>query len=118
MEVTGSDASLQNAVAERPHRTYGSMMRIMLMAAGLANTYWSYALLHTVYIKNTKQYHIHHIRHTRTRYQIWLIYEYLEATSSAIYQVIDQLNWQNMYAMAFFLGLQQQIEMSSFKMSF
>ena len=52
LETTGSDASFQNAMAERPHRIYGEMMRTMLMASGLPNTYWSYAILHSVCIKN------------------------------------------------------------------
>ena len=36
----------------RRDRTYGEVMRTMIMAAGLPNMYWSYALLHAVYIKN------------------------------------------------------------------
>ena len=35
LEVTGTDNSKQNGMAERPHRTYGNMMRCVLHSAGL-----------------------------------------------------------------------------------
>ena len=59
MEPTGSDNSSQNGIAERPNRTYGDMMRTMLMGAGLDSRYWSYALVQSVFIKNRLP-HSHH----------------------------------------------------------
>ena len=52
LQVTGADNSKQNGMAERPHRTYGNMMRCVLHSAGLGPEYWSFALLHCVYLKN------------------------------------------------------------------
>ena len=52
LEITGSDASAQNGIVERPNRTFGQMMRCMLHAAELGPEFWSYALQHAVYIKN------------------------------------------------------------------
>ena len=37
---------------ERPNRTYGQMMRCLLHVADLGSEFWTYALLHAVYIKN------------------------------------------------------------------
>ena len=52
LELTGSDASAQNGVAESPNKYLGNMMRCLLHSAGLGPEYWSYALIHAVYIKN------------------------------------------------------------------
>lgn len=52
LETTGSDASFQNAIAKRPHRTHGNTMRNMLDGVGLSNKYWSAALNHAIYLKN------------------------------------------------------------------
>ena len=52
LELTGADASAQNGVAESPNKYLGNMMRCMLHSAGLGPEYWSYALIHAVYIKN------------------------------------------------------------------
>ena len=52
VEPTGSDNSSQNGIAERPNRTYGDMMRAMLLNAGLQSKYWSYALVQAVFVKN------------------------------------------------------------------
>jgi deoxyuridine 5'-triphosphate nucleotidohydrolase len=52
LQPTASDASFQNGVAERPNRSYGDMMRSMLYDARLGPEYWSWALLHAVYLKN------------------------------------------------------------------
>jgi len=49
--ITISDASLQNALAERFYYMFGDMMRTMFHGAGIDNTYWSYALFHPVYAK-------------------------------------------------------------------
>lgn len=59
IEPTGSDNSSQNGIAERPNRTYGDMMRTMLMNAGLDSRFWSYALVQAVFIKNRLP-HSHH----------------------------------------------------------
>ena len=52
LELTGADASAQNGLAESPNKYLGNMMRCMLHAADLGPEYWSFALLHAVYIKN------------------------------------------------------------------
>ena len=52
LETTGSDASAQNGLAERPNQTFGQMMRCLLHSADLGPEYWSHALLHSVYLKN------------------------------------------------------------------
>jgi hypothetical protein len=52
LEPTASDASFQNGIAERPNRTLGNMMRALLHGANLGPQYWSWALLHAVYLKN------------------------------------------------------------------
>ena len=52
IEITGSDNSSQNAIAERPHRTLANMVRTGLENSGLPLKYWSDALLHATYIKN------------------------------------------------------------------
>ena len=52
LEETGADASSQNGIAERPNRTYGQMMRCMLSSAELGPEFWSFALLHAVYVRN------------------------------------------------------------------
>ena len=59
IEPTGSDNSSQNGVAERPNRTYGDMMRSMLINAGLSSKFWSYALIQAVFVKNRLP-HSHH----------------------------------------------------------
>ena len=52
LEITGSDNSSQNSIAERPHRTLGNMVRAGLENAGLHPRFWSDALLHAVHVKN------------------------------------------------------------------
>jgi len=52
LETAGSGASFHNVLAERPHRTFGNMMHTILQGAGFPKKYWSYALLHAVYLKN------------------------------------------------------------------
>ena len=42
LERTGSANSKQNGMAERPHRTFGNMMRCVLHSAGLGPEYWSF----------------------------------------------------------------------------
>ena len=57
LELTGSDSSAQNGMAENPNRTYGQVMRCLLHASDLGPEYWSYALTHAVYIKNRLPHH-------------------------------------------------------------
>jgi dUTP pyrophosphatase len=52
LEITGSDASAQNAIVESPNKTFGQMMRCLLYSSDLGPEYWSWALQHAVYIKN------------------------------------------------------------------
>ena len=52
LQVTGSNNSKQNGMAERPHRTLAQMVRCTLQGAGLGPVYWLYALQHCVYVKN------------------------------------------------------------------
>ena len=52
LEMTGADASAQNAIAESPNKYLGNMMRCVLHAADLGPEYWSFALIHAAFIKN------------------------------------------------------------------
>ena len=52
LEMTGADASAQNAYAESPNKYLANMMRCVLHAVDLGPEYWSFALIHSVYIKN------------------------------------------------------------------
>ncbi len=52
LEPTAPDAAFQNGKAECPNRTQGKMVRSLLHSASLGPEYWSFALLHAVYIKN------------------------------------------------------------------
>ena len=52
LELTGADASAQNDITENRNKYLGNMMRCLLHSAGLGPEYWSYALIHAVYIKN------------------------------------------------------------------
>ena len=52
LELTGADASAQNGIAEIPNTYLVNMMRCLLHSAGLGPEYWSYALMHAVYINN------------------------------------------------------------------
>ena len=52
LEPTGSGDPAQNGKAESPNKMFGRMLRGMLFNAGLGSEFWSYALLHAVYVKN------------------------------------------------------------------
>jgi hypothetical protein len=52
LEVTGSEASAQNGIIENPNKTFGQMMRCLLHSSELGPEYWTYALQHSVYIRN------------------------------------------------------------------
>jgi transposase InsO family protein len=52
LEPTAPDAPAQNGIAERPNQTLSTMVRCLLHSANLGHEYWSFALLHAVYLKN------------------------------------------------------------------
>jgi len=52
MQPTAPKASFQNGLAERPNRTLANIMGCLLTNAGLGPEYWSWALIHAVYLKN------------------------------------------------------------------
>ena len=52
LEITGSDASTQNGLAENPNCSLVHMVKCLLYSAELPPQYWSFALLHATYIKN------------------------------------------------------------------
>jgi len=54
LEPTAPQAPYQNGKAERPNRTFGRMVNSLLHNAGLGPEYWSFALLHAVYLKNRR----------------------------------------------------------------
>ncbi len=67
MDRTAPYAAFQNGIAERPNRTFGKMVRSLLHAAALGPEYWSFALLHAVYVKNR-------IRHCATNQVPYTMY--------------------------------------------
>lgn len=52
MDPTAPKAAFQNAKAERPNRNFGKTVRCLLYNANLGPEYWSFALLHAVFLKN------------------------------------------------------------------
>ncbi len=52
MDPTAPKAAFQNAKAERPNRNFGKTVQCLLYNANLGPEYWSFALLHAVYLKN------------------------------------------------------------------
>jgi hypothetical protein len=52
LEPTAAGAPSQNGLAERPNQTFGNMVRCLLFSAALGPEFWSFALLHAVYLKN------------------------------------------------------------------
>jgi dUTP pyrophosphatase len=52
MDPTAPKAAFQNAKAERPNRNLAKTVRCLLYNANLGPEYWSFALLHAVYLKN------------------------------------------------------------------
>ncbi len=49
---TGPYASTQNGLAEKPNQDLANIMRCLLYGAGLSSKIWTYALRHSVYLKN------------------------------------------------------------------
>ena len=54
LEITGSDDSKTNGMAERPHQTLAQMVRCVLRSANLGPEYWSYALMHCTKVYNRR----------------------------------------------------------------
>jgi len=52
MDPTAPFAAFQNGKAERPNRNFGKTVRCLLYNANLGPEYWSFAVLHAVYLKN------------------------------------------------------------------
>lgn len=69
LETTAPNSSFQIGIVERSHRTLGNMMHSMLLGAGLDATYWSDALLHSVYIKNRLPHH--KLPNFQTPFEAW-----------------------------------------------
>ena len=62
LEPTGSGDPAQNGKAESPNKIFGRMLRGMLYNAGLGPEFWSYALIHAVYVKNRLPHSALHMR--------------------------------------------------------
>jgi transposase InsO family protein len=67
VEATAPDASSQNGMAERPHRTLKEKVCCLLYTAGLGTPFWSDALLHAVWLYNRT----YHSAIGMTPYQQW-----------------------------------------------
>jgi len=52
MDPTAPRAAFQNAKAERQNRNFGKTVQCLLFNANLGPEYWSFALLHAVFLKN------------------------------------------------------------------
>ena len=52
LEPTAANAPFQNGLAGQPNQSLGQTMRCLLHVAELGPEYWSFALLHAVYLKN------------------------------------------------------------------
>ena len=52
LETTGADALVQNGITESPNKYLGNMMRCMIHTVDLGAEYCSFALRHTIYVKN------------------------------------------------------------------
>jgi hypothetical protein len=52
VELTGADSPSQNGGVERFNQTLGTMTWVLLYGASLPAEYWSYTLVHLVYLLN------------------------------------------------------------------
>ena len=52
LTLTGAESSQSNGICERPYQDLARMMRTMLHGAGLGPEYWSFAIIHAVYLMN------------------------------------------------------------------
>jgi transposase InsO family protein len=69
MELTGTDSSWMNGMAERPHRTLKERVRCLLYTAGLEIEFWADALLHAVWLYNRT----YHSKIKMTPYEKWTL---------------------------------------------
>ena len=67
VEPTGADSPSQNGAVECYNCTMGTMVRCLLYGAGLPAEFWSYALVHAVYLYNR----LVHSRTKRTPFEAW-----------------------------------------------
>jgi hypothetical protein len=67
VELTATDFSSQNALAERPHRTFGIMVRCMLYASQLPMIFWADAYVYANYIYDR----LYHTSIGTTPYEAW-----------------------------------------------
>ena len=67
VELTATDSSSQNAIAERPHRTFGIMVRCMLYASQLPIIFWADAYVYANYIYDR----LYHTSIGTTPYEAW-----------------------------------------------
>lgn len=68
VEPTATDASSQNGLTERPHKTFGIMLRCtMLYAAGQSMLFWAKALVYVNYIYDR----LYHSAIGMTPFQAW-----------------------------------------------
>ena len=67
VELTATDSSSQNALAERPHRTFGIMVRCMLYASQLPMIFWADAYVYANYIYDR----LYHTAIGTTPYEAW-----------------------------------------------
>ena len=67
VETTAPDASNQNGLAERPHKTLKERVRCLLYTAGLGILFWADALLHSVWLYNRT----YHSRIEKTPFQAY-----------------------------------------------
>jgi hypothetical protein len=52
MDLTAPQAAFQNAKAEQPNKNFAKTVQCLLYNTNLGPEYWSFALLHAVYLKN------------------------------------------------------------------
>ena len=67
LQTTGAYASQQNGLAEKPNKDLAQIMRCLLYSAGLDSKFWSYAIRHSVYLKNRWP---HSSLHWKTPYEM------------------------------------------------
>ena len=56
VRTTATDASSQNGIVERPHRTLKEKMRCMLYSSRLGTEFWADAIMHSTWLYN-RTYH-------------------------------------------------------------
>ena len=67
IELTATDASSQNALAERPHKTFGLMVRCLLYSSRLPVMFWADAYVYANYIYDR----LYHSAIGKTPYEAW-----------------------------------------------